>query len=140
MKTKFYTQYSRPSKDDFLERPCHEDLVEKAGYVPPHVLIESFMIAGRRLQAHRQQFDFSSDEDLDLYYSDPTRRLDYDLADATQEELRLTQMFKDAKKVNKGDKGGKNSRDSKSDSDSVNNSDHGTGPRLSESDAETLEE
>lgn len=93
----FYTQRNRPPKDEFLEGPFEPSRTEQGGYVPPAILIESFIIAGKRLATYRQQFDFNNEDDVDLYFSDPTRRRGYDMADATQDSLRVQENMRKSK-------------------------------------------
>ena len=84
-----YTQRKRPPKKQFVESKFEPCRTEQAGYVPPRIQIENFMIRGQQLANYRNQFDFKSEDDLDMYYQDPTRMRGFDMADATQLELQL---------------------------------------------------
>lgn len=69
-------------------------LVEKQGYISAQQRIENLMLAGRRLDfARKEQYDFP-DGNIDENAFDPTRRRDYDLADATQDSFRLETALK----------------------------------------------
>ena len=74
------------------ERPDPVSLTEQAGYIPPQDQIESMILAGQRLnEARASQYDFASEDDIDEDASDPTRRGNFDLADASQMDME-TQM------------------------------------------------
>lgn len=71
-----------------------ERLVEKQGYIPAKKRIENLMLAGQRLNmARKEQYDFP-DGNIDENVYDPTRRKDYDLADAFQDSQRLERSLK----------------------------------------------
>ena len=81
---KFYDQFSnKPPADE--ETNSGESLVEAAGYIPAEVQIMEMIQAGERLGEYRKErYDFESIEKDDGTV-DPTRRLDYDLADASKD-------------------------------------------------------
>lgn len=90
-----YSTINRPPKK--LEMPSGEVLVETAGYVPARQKIMSFIEAGRRLQGFREdQFDFPEDK-IDESFIDPTRRKDFDRAQATQMQIELEEKIKRTK-------------------------------------------
>ena len=77
----FSTPYSRPKSQG--EVFTGKSMTEKAGYVPANQLIESMILAGRRLNEYRaSQYDFP-DGKVDDNFTDPTRVQGFDLADAT---------------------------------------------------------
>lgn len=87
---KIYTKWDRPSTDVELEHPRGESMTETAGYQPAKAKIESFIAAGKRLEAYRKElYSYESEEQADKGHPDPTRSGDWDLADftATQQEL-----------------------------------------------------
>lgn len=114
-----YTQRKRPKKESFLEDNFEPSITEQGGYVPPHIQIENFMIQGRKLLAYREQFDFSEEDHVDEYFNDPTRRWNYDMAEASQESFVLEERLKEQKRVDEEQK--KLEEDLKN--DSKNNSD-----------------
>lgn len=80
------TRYNRPSS--IPEKVGTVSKVEKVGYVPANRLIESMIAAGQRLQQYRADaYDFPADTDVDESFSDPTRKIGYDLAEGTQDLL-----------------------------------------------------
>lgn len=80
---KIYTQYVRPEKKG--ETNSGELKVELKGYVPPQKQVENLMIAGKRLEDYRREaYDFGYGEKADDNYVDPTRKPDFDLADASR--------------------------------------------------------
>lgn len=81
---KFETHYSRTPAPPEIN--TGEKLVETAGYMTAQQRIEAIMNAGQRLESWRkEQFDFS--DKIDENFFDPTRRKNYDLADAFQDKL-----------------------------------------------------
>lgn len=77
---KFNTQRERPKKE--LEKNSDIRVTETAGYIPASVRINNIMLAGANLKAYRaEQFDFG-DGQVDPEFFDPTRRKNFDLADA----------------------------------------------------------
>lgn len=80
----FYTKDNRPErKFKNAEKAAKELTVERAGYISTKKQIQNFQLAGQRLTEFRkEQFDFQEKEP-DINYEDPTRRSDYDLADAS---------------------------------------------------------
>lgn len=92
----FNTPYSRLVSPP--EENHGETVVETAGYVPAKDQIESLMLAGRRLAEFRkEQYDFGPDQEVDDSFDDPTRSPNYDMADAHQDSLALTERLKKAK-------------------------------------------
>lgn len=70
------------------EKNSGKSKTEQAGYVPPHIQIGRMFEAGQRLDASRRdEFDFPDENEVDPNWIDPTRRPDYDLADATQAKI-----------------------------------------------------
>lgn len=111
---KFYTQYTRPEKKDFLEPGGGEVIVERGGYVTTKERVESMLAAGQRLMDYRNMkydvppgSDFEGDIDVD-----PTRRLDYDVADATQDLISTESRLDEQKKTRKKEVAGGNIGDS----------------------------
>nr|WAE43507.1 MAG: hypothetical protein [Microviridae sp.] len=83
------------------EKNSGEMITEQAGYIPPHIQIEDMMLAGQRLQqARAERFDFP-DGKVDDTFIDPTRKSNFDLADASaiamETEARLKQQERDHK-------------------------------------------
>lgn len=77
----FSTPYNRPKSIGQVF--TGKSMTEKVGYVPANQLIESMILAGRRLNEYRaSQYDFP-DGKVDDNFTDPTRVQGFDLADAT---------------------------------------------------------
>lgn len=88
-----YTKHSQPEQN---HAKC---LVEKAGYISAQKRIESMILAGQRLVDYRKnQFDFP-DGKIDEDFDDPTRIKSFDLADATQLQLRTEASLKARQKL-----------------------------------------
>ena len=82
MAQKFYTQYDRPKKEEFLEYNSGEILVETAGYQPMKKVIEDMLRAGERLVLNKIGYDFHKPiDELEADFLDPTRSPGFDLAD-----------------------------------------------------------
>ena len=65
------------------------DITERAGYIPAKMRIEQMILAGQRLRSFRaEQFDFP-DGKIDESFFDPTRSVNFDLADGTMLEVEL---------------------------------------------------
>lgn len=65
-------------------------IVELAGYIPVQRRIKEMMDAGRRLVEHRTAeayYHYSTGQDPDLDFWDPTLEKGYDPADATQDAM-----------------------------------------------------
>lgn len=78
----FNTKYSRPKK--IPEKNSGERRVETAGYISAQKRIENMIQAGQRLKDYRsEQFDFVNEEP-DESYDDPTRKKNFDMAEAFQ--------------------------------------------------------
>lgn len=83
---KFYTQYDRPEKDAFLEGPFEETKTVQSGWMPVSVQVKRMIAAGMQLQAYREAvYDFAPGEEVPDDANDPTRRVGYDLADASMD-------------------------------------------------------
>lgn len=94
---KFRTAYNRPPKTP--EVNSGETLVEIAGYIPAQKRIENMILAGQRLVDYRKsQFDFEGVEKIDYDFNDPSRSLNFDVADATQIKLSVTERLKRSQK------------------------------------------
>lgn len=94
---KFMTKYERPDiKGEFNSG---ESLVETAGYIPAERQIMQLIDAGKRLDSYnKSQYDFVSIDDDDGSV-DPTRRLDYDMAEASQGLAEVTRMIDESNKL-----------------------------------------
>lgn len=89
-------QYSEP------EVNSGEMITETSGYRTTEQIIEEMILAGSRLdQSRRDQYDFERYEDIDEDYEDPTRRKDYDLAEASQDLIRSQFNIESTNKVEK---------------------------------------
>lgn len=105
-KVAYYTHDVRPDKDEFLEYPSGEILVEPHGYETAQKKIERMIFAGQRLALSRKEhFDFPPGTDIEEDFYDPTRRLDYDLSDATQSIRDLEERAFEAKKAQRNKEG-----------------------------------
>ena len=84
------------TRERTYERPDPVSLTEQAGYIPPQEQIESMILAGQRLnEARASQYDFASEDDIDEDASDPTRRGNFDLADASQMAMETEMSLRD---------------------------------------------
>lgn len=73
-----------------------KSVTEQAGYIPPQIQIENMILAGQRLDAaRRDMYDFSSEDEIDEDAYDPTRRGNFDLADATQMAMEAEANLRD---------------------------------------------
>lgn len=68
---------------------------EQAGYIPATKQIENMILAGKRLDSSRQQFDFASEDEIDEDLYDPTRSGNFDLADASQAQIAVQQSLQE---------------------------------------------
>ena len=69
---------------------------EQAGYIPPQIQIENMILAGERLnQSRKEMYDFSSADEIDEDAYDPTRRGNFDLADASQLAMETEMSLRD---------------------------------------------
>ena len=69
---------------------------EQAGYIPPQIQIENMMLAGQRLDdSRRALYDFSSEDEIDEDAYDPTRRGNFDMADASQMAMETEMSLRD---------------------------------------------
>ena len=93
----FFTPYKRPNQ--YLESNNQETVVDRVGYMSAQKRIENMILAGQRLKDFRaEQFDFSSENEIDFDASDPTRRKNFDMADAFQLGLKAEQNLKESQK------------------------------------------
>lgn len=84
----FQTHYTRTIRSA-PERNSGQTIVERAGYISAQERIENMILAGQRLVDYRRaRHDFAEGEQLDESFTDPTRARNFDLADATQMQLR----------------------------------------------------
>lgn len=91
----FNTQFNQMVYKDKLEVNDGMSKVEKAGYIPAQKRIENMMLAGQRLvESRRSIYDFTHDQELDENFFDPTRKKDFDMADATQMKMSVDQSLK----------------------------------------------
>ena len=82
----FQTPYNRTKKQ--LDSGGGPIIVELAGYIPVQRRIKEMMDAGRRLVEHRTAeayYHYSTGQEPDLDFWDPTLEKGYDPADATQD-------------------------------------------------------
>lgn len=92
--------------------------VDRSGYISAKQKIEDLMLAGQKLgELRKARFDFEAGQPLDFDFVDPTRRLEYDLADATMDmlgneykrqqiELQKQQMEDENDQTDNGNSGG----------------------------------
>lgn len=100
---KCYTQFDRPDFLDQSEIMDQESDVDTSGYRSVEEQIRAIMDAGQRLhQARVEEYDYPNDDSLSDEVNDPTRSMDFDMADASQmmNELAMKQR-KGATKVAK---------------------------------------
>ena len=88
----YQVHFQKPLVDD-LEINSGELITEQAGYIPPKKQIEDMINAGRRLSDSRGQYDWQ-DGNVDEEADDPTRRSNYDMADAFQDKLAANNRLK----------------------------------------------
>lgn len=80
---------SKPEQND------GKSLVESAGYISAQKRIENMILAGQRLSDYRKSsYDFKPGQEIDDNFFDPTRKGNYDLADAFQDSLNLEGRLK----------------------------------------------
>ena len=96
----FSTKYSRTPT--LPEANCGEKLVETAGYVPAKKRIEDMILAGQRLVDYRKSLYDFPDGEIDENASDPTRDLNFDMADATQLQMSLEASLKASQTAQEG--------------------------------------
>lgn len=99
-KNKFRTKWNGTPFEG--EKNSGEVKVEKAGYIPTRQQIDRMILAGRRLNEYREEnydqiINSGKDYHNDDVQIDPTRRKDYDLADATQDSFRSDEAYREAK-------------------------------------------
>ena len=102
----FQTPYTKRKKD--LDAGGGPIIVELTAYIPVQRRIKEMMDAGKRLVEHRTAeayYHYSTGEDPDLDFWDPTLEKGYDPADATQDlyatqaSLRAQQKAAEASKI-----------------------------------------
>lgn len=72
-----------------MEKNEGDYLVERGSFIPAKNQIENLMLAGKNLEVYRREYyDFGPDEEDDGRM-DPTRRTNYDLADAHADKVAL---------------------------------------------------
>ena len=88
----FHTKHIRPKQQFEINKG--KSKVETAGYIPAKMQIENMILAGQRLAEYRQGlYDFGpNDPDDDSFY-DPTRRPNYDMAEAAQDALSVSRRL-----------------------------------------------
>nr|WAE43342.1 MAG: hypothetical protein [Microviridae sp.] len=96
---KFNQQFDDIDSQFPHETNSGELLTEQFGYIPPKKQIEDMIDAGLRLAESRGQYDWDDDGDVDEMASDPTWSPNYDLADATQQQLAVQARLKASKKA-----------------------------------------
>lgn len=96
---KFYTQYDRPEKEAFLEGPFEETKTVQSGWMPLSVQVKRLVAAGLQLQAYREAvYDFAPGVEVPDDANDPTRRVGYDLADAsTDRDVAIARLREQAR-------------------------------------------
>lgn len=93
----FKTHYNASKFPKSPELNSGEILVETAGYITAEQRITNLMLAGQRLVEHRKSaYDFEAGKEIDEDFYDPTRRKNYDMADAFQDELALIAKLRQA--------------------------------------------
>lgn len=97
---KFNTPYERSQKN--LDAGGGEIIVELAGYIPVQRRIKEMMDAGKRLVEHRTAeayYHYSTGEDPDLEFWDPTLERGYDPADASMQSRAVKYRLNAQKKA-----------------------------------------
>lgn len=94
---KFFDQFvNRPPADEEIN--SGEEIVEKAGYIPAEIQIMEMINAGERLgEFRKEKYDYESLDDDDGMM-DPTRRKDFDLAEASQIGGMVNERIDESKK------------------------------------------
>lgn len=94
---KFYSIYDRPKSVG--ESGFTPSKTERQGYVPPKIQIESMIRAGKRLNdLRKERYDGLISEEFDDIPLDPTRRKDFDMAEASMLDRQLKAEFKESKR------------------------------------------
>ena len=95
MKSVYVDRNVAASRERQYEVLDHSE-TEQAGYIPPQVQIENMMLAGQRLdQSRKALYDFPSEDEIDEDAYDPTRRGNFDLADASQLAMETEMSLRD---------------------------------------------
>lgn len=82
MEKVFNTKYNRVQEPPEMIKGVSK--TERAGYIPAKTRIENMILAGQRLvEVRKEMYDFY-DEPVDVNFDDPTRKRNFDMADATQ--------------------------------------------------------
>lgn len=91
-----YTKYLRPPKEDFLEGPFEQSIVETFGHETMNEKVQRLMNAGVALEISKVNFEFAGDEDVPEDYFDITREPGFDVFEAHRllKELREKRMGK----------------------------------------------
>lgn len=78
-----YDWYRRPPKKPYEEE--EQTILTEQAHIPLRTMIKRFKQAGILLDAFNKNvvYDFQNDAEVDLSLDDPTRSLDFDMADAT---------------------------------------------------------
>lgn len=98
----FNTPYNRKHSEP--EVNSGELKTERSGYIPAQKRIENLMLAGQRLVTSRKEMYDFPDGKIDEDYTDPTRRKDFDMAEAfqaglvTNARLKASQTAQEARK------------------------------------------
>lgn len=97
---KFKTPFNKKDFKSTMEIGSGERKVETAGFIDVRTRINNMMLAGQRLiQSRKEMYDFEGEVDED--FIDPTRNHGYDMADASQELLRMERDIKASQKAAK---------------------------------------
>nr|QJB18784.1 MAG: hypothetical protein [Microvirus sp.] len=77
-----------------------KSIVEDAGYIPAKTRIENMIFAGQRLaESRKENFDFQPGQDIDESFYDPTRKKNFDLAEASQQMYSTQQKISAKQKI-----------------------------------------
>lgn len=99
---KFKTHYNASEFPKVYDKTGGEKMVETAGYISAKQRIENMILAGQRLNAYREEmYDINGEKYADPNFDpdelpiDPTRSGNYDLADAFQQGLQVSNSIRD---------------------------------------------
>lgn len=94
----FKTQYN--STGATPEKNSGQVIVERTGYIPAQKRIENLINAGQRLKDFRSdQFDFPDEKSINDEFFDPTRRKNFDMADASQMSYQTEHNIKQSQRL-----------------------------------------
>lgn len=97
MNAQVFSQRVRPTRA--FQPHGGKVLIEKAGYISAKERIENIIAAGARLlQTRAEMYDFKEGEEIDEDFFDPTRSKGYDMADAFQDGLQVSERLKKAER------------------------------------------